>query len=58
VVYSSDSGAELSNLSIYPPVPHYGVALAIVPGFAFDLSPDGHTLAVLSEGILTIAKIN
>jgi hypothetical protein len=58
VVYSSDSGAELSSLSIYPPVPHYGVALAIVPGFTFDLSPDGHSLAVLSEGILTTARIN
>jgi hypothetical protein len=58
VVYESDSGAQLTSLSIYPPVPHYGVALAIVPGFAFDISPNGHVLAVLSEGILRIAKID
>jgi hypothetical protein len=57
VVYSSDSGAPLTSLNIYPPVPHYGVVLGIVPGFTFDLSPNGHVLAVLSEGILTIAKI-
>ena len=57
LVYRSDSGTELANLRVYPPVPHYGVALGIVPGFTFDLSPDGHVLAVLSEGIVTIAKI-
>ncbi|HKV77343.1 MAG TPA: hypothetical protein VJP02_04345 [Candidatus Sulfotelmatobacter sp.] len=58
VVYSSESGAQLTSLSVYPPVPHYGVALGIVPGFAFDLSPDGRVLAVLSEGVLTIAKVD
>ena len=57
VVYNSDSGAQLTSLSVYPPVPHYGVALGIVPGFTFDLSPDGHVLAVLSEGVLTIARV-
>jgi hypothetical protein len=57
VVYRSDSGAQVASLDIYPPVPHYGVKLGIVPGFAFDLSPDGHVLAVLSEGILRITKI-
>jgi hypothetical protein len=57
VVYSSESGTELMHLSVYPPVPHYGVLLGIVPGFTFDLSPDGHTLAILSEGVLTIAKV-
>lgn len=57
VVYSSDSGSQLASLNVYPPVPNYGVALGIVPGFAFDLSPDGHVLAVLSEGVLTIVKI-
>ncbi len=57
VVYNSDSGAQLTSLSVYPPVPHYGVALGIVPGFTFDLSPDGHVLAVLSEGVITIVKV-
>ena len=56
-VYNSQSGAELATVSVYPPVPHYGVALAIVPGFTFDISPDGRTLAVLSEGVLTIRKL-
>ena len=57
VVYDSDFGTQLTSLSVYPPVPHYGVALGIVPGFTFDLSPDGHVLAVLSEGVITIAKV-
>jgi hypothetical protein len=58
VVYRSETGAQLTSLSVYPPVPHYGVALGIVPGFAIALSPDGHVLAVLSEGVLTIAKVD
>jgi hypothetical protein len=57
VVYNSESGAQLTSLIVYPPVPHYGVVLGIVPGFAFDLSPDGHVLAVLSEGVITIARV-
>ncbi len=57
VVYSSDSGSQLTSVSVYPPVPHYGVALGIVPGFTFDLSPDGHILAVLSGGTLIVTKI-
>lgn len=56
-VYSSESGAQLISLSVYPPVPHYGVALGIVPGFTFDLGPEGDVLAVLSEGVLTIAEV-
>ena len=58
VVYSSDSGGEIASLNVYPPAPHYGVALGIIPGFTFDLSPDGNTLAVLSEGVLTITKLD
>jgi hypothetical protein len=57
VVYNSDSGTQLASLSVYPPVPHYGVALGIVPEFTVDLSPDGHVLAVLSEGVITIARV-
>jgi len=56
-VYSSKSGAQLTSLDIYPPVRHYGVVLGIVPGFAFDLSPDGRVLTVLSEGVVTIARV-
>lgn len=56
-VYSSETGTQVISLNVYPPVPHYGVALGIVPGFTYDLSPDGHVLAVLSEGVLTIVRV-
>jgi hypothetical protein len=56
-VYDSHSGTQLTSINVYPPVPRYGVRLGIIPGFTFDLSPDGHILAVLSEGMLIITKL-
>jgi hypothetical protein len=57
VVYNSESGTQLARINVYPPIPHFGVFLGIIPGFTYDLSPDGHMLAVLSEGVLTLAKV-
>lgn len=58
VIYSSESGTQVFSLGVYPPVPSYGVALGIIPGFTFDISPDGRVLAVLSEGVLQIARLD
>jgi len=58
VIAKSDSNqAGAIRMAAIASVPHLGVTFGIVPGFAFDLSPDGHVLAVLSEGVLTIMRV-
>jgi hypothetical protein len=49
IVVYTDTGQELATVPVNP---------GYRRGFDFSLSPDGHRLAILDEGVLTVADLN